>query len=510
MGVRRVLKQILRGRGGGKQMKKRLRVTSLVVTGLFVVLVVLPLILEYFCATDQWKTLFCEYHLFDQEGKTHHGFFSTGRILVADLQNLQYGYEVNRSVGLDRLASWDKEAAQAILGTGGGMEDPLRHMDREKEERLGEAPPQRDLSEWRKSIDRGPFEPDYDKFGFNWSDQGFLWAGPTYVGKGRRFFVEGSRYDYSVPMNVLSEVVLPGAPIDVKAENLSFLGKFPEYNIRYEDDYFKFDLVYRARSNRWYHWNGGAPFQTGDFGLGTMTEMPCDIEGTIVQKAENKHFQVMGAGVMEDAAGLPWSWFDWGNHNWAAVSFPNGWAVGIWKAQDDWQWGYNRKPEEAWIWDPEKQVFHSASRVQILEEELTHDELNDMEYLKSCHWRAYTNEGVLEMKGRQLCFNPIKRGVPFTPFVFKEAYGVGAFEGTFVRPDGSTVELKDGFGTPEHFVGLFPDMFWLCPILLLLLILSWGGTAVAGRMETGQACRSIWLTMGLLCLAVLTLWWYWS
>ena len=210
-------------------MQKKFRVASFIVTGLFVVLVVVPLILERFCATDQWKTVFCEYHLFDQDGKTHHGFFSTGRILILDLQNLQYGYEVDHKKGIHSLGTGEQQAVAANSGDEVVMEARLRHLDREREEQLNPAAPQRDLTPWRRSIDRGPFEPDYGIDGFNWTDQGFLWAGPTYLGKGRRFFVEGSRYEYAVPMNVLSEVVLPGAPIDVKAENL---GKETRYGGR--------------------------------------------------------------------------------------------------------------------------------------------------------------------------------------------------------------------------------------------------------------------------------------
>ncbi|MEW6442556.1 MAG: hypothetical protein AB1640_16580 [bacterium] len=491
-------------------MKRGLKAASLCITGLFALVVVIPLALERFCLTEQWKTIFCEYHLWDQDGRAHHGYFSTGRILVLDLQNLQYGCELGAGNTPEGAGAGDAQPVSVVHEEGPLLEDPVQRRDRREEEGLRAAPRPRDVSAWRRSIDRGPFEPDYGIDGFKWTDGGYLWAGPTYLGKGRRFFAEGTRYDYAIPMNVLSEVVLPGAPIDVKAENLDILGKFPEYRVRYEDHYFKFDLLYKARCNRWYHWNGGLPFRVGDFGQGTMTEMPCDIEGTIVRKLEQRESAVKGAGVMEDAAGLPWSWFDWGDHNWAAISFPNGWAIGIWKAEDDWQWGYHRKPEEAWIWDAEKETFHSAKRVELLEASLAHDPINDMEYLASYHWRAYTEEGVLELKGKQLCFNPVKRGVPYTPFTFKESYGIGAYEGSFTRGDGATVELKEGYGTPEHFAGLFPDMFWICPVLLLLAILSWGGTAVAGRVERGQGYRNIVIAVGLLGLGVIALWWYWS
>ena len=468
-------------------MKRVFKVLSIIITVIFIVFVLIPLALERFCATEQWKTIFAEYHVSDQDGKTHHGYFSLGRILILDLQNLQYGYEI----------------------AGKGVVAP-RSVEMDEKQELDWNAWEMDWSPWRRTVGRGPFKPDYGIDGFKWADKGFIWAGPTYLARGRRIFSEGTRYGYSIPMNTLSEVVLPGAPLDVKAENLDILGRFPEYRVRYEDDYFKFDYVYRAQSNRWYHWNGGAPFQVGDFGLGTMTEMPCTIEGTIIHKKDTKVFQVKGVGVMEDAAGLPWSWFDWGNHNWAAVSFPNAWSLGIWKAEDDWQWGYHRKPEEAWIWDPEQGDFHHATRVELLDAEVVEEELNKMQYLRKYHWRAYTNEGVLELTGRQISFNPLKRGVPYTPFTFKESYGIGVYEGRFVRPNGKTVELKGGYGTPEHFTALFPDMFWLCPILLLALILSWGGTSIAGRVERAESYRTPIIIIALMILAVLCLWWYWS
>jgi hypothetical protein len=53
-------------------------------------------------------------------------------------------------------------------------------------------------------------------------------------------------------------------------------------------------------------------------------------------------------------------------------------------------------------------------------------------------------------------------------------------------------------------------MFWICPPLLLLLTLSWGGTVIAGRVEKGESYRKALAITGLLCLAVLTLWWVWS
>jgi hypothetical protein len=475
--------------------KRLLLAASVILTLAFVILVVIPLILERFCATDQWKTIFTEYHVTDEEGKSHHGFLSLGRILVLDLQNLQYGYEPGTETVLE---PWRRTAAAGLSDSNNGREfgsQPTAEMD---------------LSPWRRTVGRGPFVPDYGREGFKWAADGILWAGPTYLGLGRRFFAEGTRYGYTIPMNTLSEMVMPGAPIDVKAENLDILGRFPEYRVRYEDDYFTFDLVYRARSKGWYYWNGGVPFQAGDFGRGVMTEVPCNIQGTIVHKRQQKIMRVTGAGVMEDATGVPWSWFDWGDHNWAAVSFPNGWSIGIWKAEDDWQWGYHRKPEEAWIWDPEAGMFHHASRVELLEAEPGYEELNDMQFLKSYHWRAYTEAGVLDLVGKQLSFNPIRRGVPYTPFTFKEAYGIGLYEGRFVRTDGTTAVLDKGVGTPEHFNALFPDMFYPCPILLLLLSLSWGGTFVAARKARGEGYRNVVIGTALACLGVLGLWWYWS
>jgi hypothetical protein len=100
--------------------------------------------------------------------------------------------------------------------------------------------------------------------------------------------------------------------------------------------------------------------------------------------------------------------------------------------------------------------------------------------------------------------------IPVVPITFNEAYGVGQYTAKFIRTDGTVVDLGQGYGMAEHFIGLFPDMFWLCPILLILLVLSWGFTSVLKRRNNGDTTGKAWVVIGLLILAVFYLWWLWS
>jgi hypothetical protein len=78
-----------------------------------------------------------------------------------------------------------------------------------------------------------------------------------------------------------------------------------------------------------------------------------------------------------------------------------------------------------------------------------------------------------------------------------------------IRRDGSIVGLKNGYGTLEHYSNVIPDYRILGPIMLLLLIFSWGATAISIRTEAKKSLRGalIRTTSGVILVLCLSLYW---
>jgi hypothetical protein len=104
--------------------------------------------------------------------------------------------------------------------------------------------------------------------------------------------------------------------------SLSFLGHFPNFAIKFDNDNFKFDLTLSATTSGWIKYNGG-PFRAGDFAKVAMNELIGTVSGVITHKKTGKTFRVSGDGLMEASIGMPWnSTLAWGVHNWCSLNFP--------------------------------------------------------------------------------------------------------------------------------------------------------------------------------------------
>jgi len=290
--------------------------------------------------------------------------------------------------------------------------------------------------------------------------------------------------------------------------SFSVLGYYPKYKMQYEDADFKYDLDYSALIP-WYMFNDGIPWRTGDFGWYSINELACGIEGTILHKETKKTFRVKGTGVLEDSIGLPCNWVDWGTHDYLNIEFPSGWYGSLWKARDDWQWGYNPYPQTGWIYDPERKEFHTFHRVEIVEREMGHDDTNDRGYALRTLWRAIAKGGTLNIETKNVSYNPTVIPIAFTPFSKKLSYGKNVHHAWFVRTDGTTVELKDGYGLQEDFYSDIPDYRYIGPGFLILLILSWGATAAAMRSRDKKSLRGVYAAMVIGIFAVGCLYWLW-
>jgi hypothetical protein len=230
----------------------------------------------------------------------------------------------------------------------------------------------------------------------------------------------------------------------------------------------------------------GRPFQAGDHGRGSMNETAGDITGTIIHKKTGERFEVSGVGLLEHAAGVPWSWLDWGGSNWNDVHFPGGWHGSLWKTYDDWQWGSNSYPESGWIWDPELKKVHYFHRTEIVEIDMVTDKISGLSYPKRSVWRAYSPEATLEIENVSRTFKPRETVLPNFGSL-KMAYGNNAVTGQLIRRDGSVVELKDGIGTMEVFKPVIPDYIFWGPFSLVMLVLSWSAYAGVVRREAKRS-----------------------
>ncbi|UCD85795.1 MAG: hypothetical protein JSU92_06260 [Deltaproteobacteria bacterium] len=415
---------------------------------------IIPLTGEYLFTMHGWKSYFLDFHLTDEDGRGHSGFFGLGTIPLADGEIFQYAFEA-----------------------GEGAEVAKR----------------------KQKVTR-----DLDPDGFHWGDRGYLWSGMLDYLPERQGLVEGSRINRKIEPWQQGELTGPGAPWDIKGPRLSVLGNYPRYIVDYEDEYFKFHLEYKSRASGWYLWNQGETFTTGDFGHGNMSELPCNITGEINHKKDNSSYKVSGWGLMEDAVGNPWCWYDWGDHNWFSSNYPNGWAVDFWLAPDDWQWGYHPSPHELWVYDATRGKYYHAKRVEFLSYEWGREEINGMKFPTSYRVRAVTDAGAVEISARSLTFKPILADVKYVPLDIKMAYSKGVMEGTFTYLDGSTVELADGVGTMEYFPSYVPNMIYITPWSLALLTLLVGGRRIRKhKNDRVKVKRAIWGT--LVCLTAVVL-----
>ena len=89
-------------------------------------------------------------------------------------------------------------------------------------------------------------------------------------------------------------------------------------------------------------------------------------------------------------------------------------------------------------------------------------------------------------------------------------YGTYAYNARFIRADGTTVELKNGFGTMEHYKRVIPDYRYIGPAMLILLILSWGSAALVRAREENKPWCGTLAWMAVLVFSVFCLYWYWS
>ncbi|HET8705712.1 MAG TPA: hypothetical protein VFM46_05350, partial [Pseudomonadales bacterium] len=160
---------------------------------LFVVTVVLPLCVERFTIADRWKSQFFSFQLTDENGQRHVGFFSLAKILY-DAEFMEYGYE---------------------------------------------APKGQDLSKWVQPIIGLPRNKVSEQDGFIWADKGFLWS--DYKTLNEVTLSEGKRLGlpYAPKPNQQLEISVPGAALDIASPTTSYLGRFPNYAINYEDKNFK-------------------------------------------------------------------------------------------------------------------------------------------------------------------------------------------------------------------------------------------------------------------------------
>jgi hypothetical protein len=425
-----------------------------------VLLNVIPLAGEYLFTMYGWKSYFLDFHLADQNGKHHSGLMGLGTIPLADGEIFQYACETDNQ---------DAVAAH------------------------------------KRHIVRGRDSGD----GFEWGDRGYLWADVLDYLPARKGFADGSRIGRTIEPWQQGELSGPGAPWDVKGPCLSVLGNFPVFAVDYENAHIRMNLTYTSRANRWYHWNQGETFTTGDFGHGNMSELPCNIKGTIIHKKDGSSYEVSGWGVMEDAVGTPWNWFEWGSHNWFSSNYPNGWSVGFWLAPDDWQWGYNVSPHEVWVYDASRNQYYHGKRVEFLDFEWGHEDIHGMKFPKSYRARGITDAGIVELSAKSVTFKPILAAVKYMPLEIKMAYSKAVMEGTFTYFDGTSVALTNGMGTMEFFPRYVPNMIYITPWSLALLALLIGGRRISrNRKDPVKVRRAAWgILLSWVAIGLLTLAW---
>lgn len=165
------------------------------ITGIFFVSVILPIVVERISVTDQSKVFFFEFELKDETGKRHIGWFCPGFMYFMDVDFLEYGYE---------------------------------------------APDGTDVSSRRqKFVDNRDRVKTED--GFVWGKDGFLWAS-FYRFEKRGWMKEGGRLGLNRPVAIgeQTELTLPGAPWDMQSATTSLFGHWPNYETKFNNEFFDF------------------------------------------------------------------------------------------------------------------------------------------------------------------------------------------------------------------------------------------------------------------------------
>jgi len=279
----------------------------------------------------------------------------------------------------------------------------------------------------------------------------------------------------------LAVISLPGAPYSVKSPNQNWYGKWPDYHVEYWDETYRVKFAIKPKADYWYQYyrpsgvDGENPYKTGDWGIFQEVNLPIGVNGEIEFKKTGKVVKVSGLGSFSYSVGSPCSVFEWGRHDWGALSFPNGWASAFMYDQDDWQWGYNRRPHRLCVWDPIKKKYHEGANFRFVEYDFKYKEERDDNYPVHLRIRMQTDGGVYDVSYDVVSHDyvgyikyvPWKGSIP-TSHIYVRA------NGRFIYPDGTTVELKDGKGIVEHFERVFPDMINITPISFACLIVFLG------------------------------------
>jgi hypothetical protein len=132
-----------------------------------------------------------------------------------------------------------------------------------------------------------------------------------------------------------------------------------------------------------------------------------------------------------------------------------------------------------------------------------------MKYPKSYRVRAVTDQGVVELSAESVTFKPILVDVKYVPLDIKMAYSKGLMEGTFTYFDGSSVLLTNGVGTMEFFPRYVPNMIYLTPWSLALLVFGVGGRSIVrNRADKPKVKRTVLrMAASVLAIVALTLVW---
>ncbi len=337
--------------------KKIVALLAWLITGLTFIVVAVPSVLKLCMIRYDLNNQWIGFQLKDESGQMHVGFADLG-FVYKPTEFVIYGY-------------------QTPAGT--------------------------DLSKWHVAPDEAK-EID----GFEWSDKGFLWH--TYKPAEVKLKA-GERLGLAHPVRQKDqlELMLPGAPWDTYSPTLSFFGKFPNYEVKFDNENIGFDFKLNATTPAWYMYNAGQPFRAGDFGLLSVNQLPCSVDGVITHKKTGKSFTVSGVALMEGILGIPWnSTLSYGTSDWTEMHFPGGWSGSLWKARDDWQWGYHRSPNLGMLWDPEMNKFLTFYRVDIVEADYVTDEVSGNEYPRHMLWRAIGPDATLEVENTNLSLKPCK------------------------------------------------------------------------------------------------------
>jgi len=279
----------------------------------------------------------------------------------------------------------------------------------------------------------------------------------------------------------LAVISLPGAPYSVKSPNQHWYGKWPEYLVEYWDEKISVKVLVKPKADYWYQYyrpmgiDGENPYKTGDWGTFQEVNLPINVEGEIQFKDSGKTVHIKGTGSFSYSVGSPCSVFEWGRHDWNSASFPNGWATSFMYDQDDWQWGYNRRPHRLMVWDPIERKYYEGANVRFVEYKFKYEEDRPDNYPVHYRIRMQTNGGVYDASydlvshdyvGYSKYF-PWKESIPTSHIMVR-------VNGRFIYPDGKTIELRDGRGICEHFEPVTPDMINITPLSMACLIVFLG------------------------------------